>query len=168
VASNRFEPITDAEVASLAAAHGLFQKGSAVLASVNGRLDLLLPGLGGRLRSRADRDILAIAASTYASTGEFTAFAGPLVYGLMAVEGTAYWVVAVRPTWPSPDVAGRILRAADQGKLRRGWARPSSETTVLVARVRAASLSSHDETVGWLAARIEELGASGVLAAALG
>ncbi len=166
--TDRFEPITDAEAASLAAAHGLFQKASAILAEVNGRLDLLVPGLGGRLRSRAERDVLRTAASTFAPTGEFMAFAGPLVYGLMAVDGIAYWVVAVRPTWPSPDVAGRILRAADQGKLKRGWARPSSEPTVLVARVRAASLASHDETVDWLAARIEELGASGVLAAALG
>jgi hypothetical protein len=168
VATDRYGPITDAEAASLGAAHALFAKASSVIAEINDRLDALVPGLGGRLQSRAAGDLLGAAEAAFSSTGEFTGFAGPLVYGLVARDGSAYWVVAVRPHWPSPDVATRIHEAADAAGLDADWARPSAGPALLEARIRVASLASHEAAVTWLAARIEELGTAGILAAALG
>ncbi len=168
VASDALGPISDVEAGSLGPAFGLISKASMVVQRVHERIEKEL-GQSARtaLTWGKTGDLLNSVAGGFRQTGEFVASGGPVRYGLTTVDGTAYWIVAVRPNRQSAEVERAVRAAAEAANLSPDlWERPGVPPYVIVARARATGFATHDQTVTWMLARLRDLDTSGVLAAA--
>jgi hypothetical protein len=100
----------------------------------------------------------------FLKTGKMVGVAGPLTCGLIAQDGTAYWIVAVGAGHATSTTVGRARAIADDARPLFGadWDRPKSGS-ILVARTRAAGLETYEEAEAWFKARLGEIASSRIL-----
>lgn len=165
VANDALGPISDVEAASLEPAFHLAQKVTAIVRAVYKSLpDLFGDTVGPKLRWKAEGELLNYVGANFRGSGELWGSSHALRYGLTSEDGTAYWTVAVRGEWRSKSaVDAARTKAATEAALDAEWERPSSGPTILQTRIRATTLSSHEQAVEWFIARLRTLAASHVL-----
>ena len=170
VANDALGPISDREAASLEPAHDLLLKVSELVISVHRKLpNLFSEPVASKLGWKAEGALLNfIGGFAFRTTGELTGWGGPLRYGLMAQDGTAYWMVEVHPERASSSTLERGRMMADQAGFGPEWDRPASGPSILVARKRATALETHDAALAWFESRLREVAASGVVETLLG
>ncbi len=166
VTNDELGPITDLEAASLGPAHQLIGKVGEVVKTVQTRVTTMIPELS-KTKYADDAKLVNSLAIRFVSNGEMIGANGPLGYGLMWEDGTAYWKMALDAglgnfTISQTD-ARRKVAAEAAPTLGDGWISPPAGRTLLVTRVRAAALESHEAVLRWMDLRLEELANSGLL-----
>ena len=149
-------------------AHKLAQKVSEVVKAIHRAVpDLFGNEVGAKLHwKNKEGELLNAVGSIFRSTGELWGIGNALRYGLTAIEGTAYWTVAVQPDNKFKREAAR--RRAGEAGFGIEWERPATGPSILIARTRATALGSHEAAVEWFKNRMRELAESRVLEELLG
>jgi len=110
------------------------------------------PRIAQKIWWKNEGQLINGAYAAFRTTGELAGFGGPLAWGVMSEEGTAYWFVAVRNFGGSAGLADATRHAAEEAGLATSiWERPSTGATVLLARARTTTQAAHEEATAWFA-----------------
>lgn len=166
VTNDALGPVSDIEAASLEPAYQLINKVAEVVKAVHAKVPSLAPGLSLWSSTGA---LLNFIGTNFRASGVMIGQNGPVGYGLVSDDGSAYWRVDVDPvralfTLKDTDAARRAAAAA-LGSLGLNWECPASGNCVLLTRKRAGAFDSHQSVVDWMLERIRELAGSGVISA---
>ena len=157
VANTSELPITDAEAASLAAAHGLISKVGPVLTEVNQQIGNTWPQ--HPLKWKNDGPLLNQIAIIFRGKGKMMASHGPLFVGMELAGGNAHWTIAVLPDWVGKKGIANLAGL----DLPSDWVREPGASVPLAKRVRATACPDRKTAVEWFAAGLRELKAAGVV-----
>ena len=162
VANDALSPLSDAEAGSLEPAYQLIAKVIEVVKGVNAKVpSIFSPELSAKVKWGSEGALLNYVGINFRTRGEMGGLTGPLWYGLISDEGTAFWMVEVDPTRQnaSRDEVNRVREAVDAAASSLGapWTPAGSGTSMISARTRAAGVPTREAAVMWLVDRLRDL-----------
>jgi hypothetical protein len=164
VANDALGEISDREAGSLEPAYELIQKVSALVVAVHKEIPPLFPGVS-KFQYKNEGPLNNAIASNFRWYGNMVAASGPIRYGLIAEDGTAYWEVAVDAKNYTRETMQAARSRADGAALQLGadWKRPVSGSSILFSRARATRLVTHEAALAWFEGRLHELSTTAVV-----
>lgn len=179
VASDALGGVSDQEAGSNEASYQLIQKAAEVVRVVHRSFaNYFASPVIEKLVWAAEGSLLNFVGANFRSSGEMAGVGGPLAFGLSSEGGSAYWFLALRQGSATRSTAEIIRLTADYSNAARAvalasdlkpdWERPSTGPTIVEARIRATSLTSHEAVIAWFDGQLAELASTGVVAILLG